>query len=166
MKKILILLPLLLILSSCGPLTPVGWSKQSSIVEIARSQLGKGEEGGNNHGVSVRKYTRGSEVAWCAGFVSWVLQESGHQQKYLLSAREYWAHYKTHRTKNPRPGDIICFYRGSRGNRLGHVGIIEEVKGFKIITIEGNVGKYPAKVKRVEYQIGKIPKLLGFIRIS
>lgn len=137
----------------------------SKIVKIAQGELGKGEQGGDNRGVSVRKYTRGKEVAWCAGFVSWVLQKSGRGKTYILSAREYWNIHKNNRVQTPRPGDVIVLYRGSRRDFTGHVGIVERVEGKKIFTIEGNVGSFPAKVKRVQYQLGKISNLIGFVRI-
>ena len=141
-------------------------SAENRIVEIARSQLGKGEIGGNNKGSQVKAYTLGQEVSWCAGFVSWVLKEAGvSRQKYLLSARRYWVDYKANRVKTPRAGDIICFYRGIRGDWIGHVGIVEKVQGQTLVTIEGNVGRYPARVKEIRYRIGHIPHLLGFVRI-
>ncbi len=133
-----------------------------SIVEVARSQLGMGEIGGGNRGPVVKKYTKGKEVAWCAGFVSWVLENSGKGKSYILRARSYWDMYRANRVKNPASGDIIVF---KRGNGKGHAGIVESVNGTKITTIEGNVGKYPAKVKRISYQLGKIPNLIGFVRI-
>lgn len=135
----------------------------SEIVEIAKSQIGRGETMSDNHGKDVRRYTRGQDVAWCAGFVSWVLTEAGRlrDSQYFLSAREYW-NMTDKRVKEPRPGDVICFTRGS--GWTGHVGIIEKIEGNKIITIEGNVGKFPAKVKRVTYN-GHIKNLLGFVRL-
>lgn len=142
------------------------FSNSEKIIKIAQSQIGKGEQYGNNKGPEVKKYTKGKEISWCAGFVSWTLDKANISKKgYILSAKEYWNKYKINRVKEPRPGDVICFYRGSRGDWTGHVGIIEKVQGQKITTIEGNVGPYPAKVMRKIYTLGHIPKLLGFIRI-
>lgn len=157
---ILVLLAVLLI-AGCHE------TAHADVVAIAQSQIGRGEIGGDNKGPSVKMYTRGREVAWCAGFVSWVLKEEGlFRDEYLLSARAFWTKYKAHRVTNPRPGDIICFYRGSRGGTLGHVGIVEKVDAGYITTIEGNKGAFPAKVKRCRYKIGEIKKLLGFVRLT
>ena len=134
-----------------------------SIVDVAKSQIGLGETCGDNCGKSIRKYTNGDNVAWCASFVSWVLKQSNKLSLgYLRSAKSYWQNGK--RVSNPKPGDIICFYRGAPNASTGHVGIVESVYGNTIVTIQGNVGKYPSKVKRITYQINRIPKLLGFIR--
>lgn len=136
------------------------------IVAVAQSQLGKGEIGGDNRGQYVKKYTHGKETAWCAGFVSWVIREAGYKEPYLLSAKTYWKSFHNKRITHPRPGDIICFYRGSRGGRQGHVGIVKSVRGMEVYTIEGNVGRYPAVVKEFHYRIGSIPHLLGFVRVQ
>lgn len=135
-----------------------------SIVEVAVGELGKGEISGDNKGAEVKKYTKGQEVAWCAAFVSYVRSRSGDKSNYLLSAKSYWEIYKEKRVKNPKPGDIICFYRGSRSGNRGHVGIVEKVDDKYVYTIEGNKGAYPAKVKRLRYEKDNIPKLLGYVR--
>ena len=157
---------LMAILACVLILTGVVHAEESSqIVKVAQSQIGIGENGGDNRGKIVRKYTKGKEVAWCAGFVSWVIREATQRKYYTLSAKNYWNDFKDNRVSNPRPGDIICFNRGTSG-RLGHVGIVETVKGGIITTIEGNVGKYPAKVKRLTYKVNHIPNLLGFVRTT
>ena len=138
-------------------------SADTNIVSIARSQIGLGEIGGDNKGSVVRQYTKGSEVAWCAGYVSWVMKKAGYMDgRYYLRARDFWE--KEHHVKNPRAGDVIVFSRG-KNPRLGHVGIVESVKDGVITTIEGNTGEYPSKVKRITYR--KTPKnLLGFVRLN
>ncbi len=131
----------------------------SDIIGIAQSQIGQGEIGKDNGGPTVRKYTRGQEVPWCAGFVSWVFHTSGRDIPYHLSARSY-LRYK--RVKSPKAGDLIIFRRGANG---GHIGIIESVEDGRITTIEGNKGTYPARVKRFAYTLGHIKNLLGFVRL-
>lgn len=131
---------------------------QPAIVMIAESQIGKGEQGGDNRGPIVMQYTRGQEVAWCAGFVSWVRFHAGFKGDYFLAARSY---LKFPHVSRPRAGDLIILRRAG-GN---HVGIVEDVRGSTVRTIEGNVGPYPARVKRVTYTLGSIPNLLAFVRI-
>jgi len=134
----------------------------NEMVRIAQSQIGKGEIYGDNKGPEVKKYTKGQEVAWCAAFVSWVRFRSGQSDNYFLAARSYWKNYGHKRVGVPRPGDLIVFSRGSKG---GHIGIVEKVQGGTITTIEGNSGKFPAKVRRFTYKLGSIKNLLGFIRV-
>ncbi len=139
-----------------------GCHASPSLVVVAQSQIGKGEIGGNNKGVFVEKYTKDQDVAWCAGFVSWVRFQAGAKHNYLLSARSYWRLYHRQAVPVPRAGDLIVF---SRGRHQGHIGIVEKIQGQTITTIEGNVGPYPATVRRFHYQIGHIHHLLGFIRL-
>ena len=131
----------------------------ASVLDIARSQIGQGEIGGDNRGATVKKYTHGQEVAWCAGFVSWTLHKAGKTTPYMLAARSY-LNVGT-KVKNPKPGDVVVFKR--KGG--GHVGIVESVDGDRLVTIEGNVGKFPARVKRMTYRLDHMSNLLGFIRV-
>lgn len=137
-------------------------AKANEIVRIAESQIGKGEIGGNNRGLEVERYTKGKDCAWCAAFVSWVLSRSGHNEHYFLSARSYWKAYANKKVERPQPGDLIIFKRGSFG---GHIGIVEKIQGQTVTTIEGNVGRYPARVREFKYHLNHIPHLLGFVRI-
>lgn len=144
-------------------------SKQSRLLYYARHEIGKGELGADNAGPDVFKYTHGQKSPWCAAFVSYVMDYSGiHDFGYLLSARSYYnkarvmGRLKHH---DPRPGDLIVFSRGQAHSWTGHIGIIENVGPDRITTIEGNVGLYPAYVKRCSYRLGAIPHLLGFIKL-
>lgn len=133
-----------------------------SVVDIARSQIGHGEIGGDNRGKYVKEYTRGREVAWCAGFVSWVLNKAKRTKNYHLRARSFWEDYRFNRVRTPKPGDVVVF---KRGNKSGHVGIVESYSKGILRTIEGNSGEFPAKVKRKTYKTSEIKNLLGYVRI-
>jgi surface antigen len=65
------------------------------------------------------------------------------------------------KVNHPQPGDIAVFTRQGGG----HVGIVEKVNRFTITIIEGNVGDYPAKVKRITYK-EKPKQLLAYIRLG
>lgn len=136
-------------------------SASQSTVAVAVSQIGNGEISCDNCGEYVKQYNRGLEAAWCAGFASWVMHQSGRMDgRYYLRARDYWKNEK--HVSDPRPGDVVVFSRGNNPE-LGHVGILEKISGETMVVIEGNSGKFPAKVKRVCYS--KKPKtLLGFVR--
>jgi uncharacterized protein (TIGR02594 family) len=139
-----------------------------NIVKNASYEIGNGEIGGDNKGKYVQMYCGQQNVSWCAGFVSYVLNRSGVKELgYNLSARQilYKGRKLGWEVKQPQAGDIIVFWRGSKNGSLGHTGIIEKVENNTIYTIEGNVGKYPAKVKRFQYKKSEIKNLLGFVRI-
>jgi len=158
MKKYIILLTLLYTTTA-----------HAGIVEVAQSNIGKGEVGGNNKGAFVKLVNKGLEASWCAGFVSYTLKEAGITTlKYNLSAKAIYneAKSKNMLTKEPKAGNLICFWRGKKNGWQGHIGIIESVDNEYIYTIEGNVGNYPAKVAKYKYARNDIPKLLGFVEVK
>jgi len=135
----------------------------ADMISVARSQIGQGELFGNNRGPAIRQYLNGREgLPWCAGFVSYCLREAGYELPYTLRAKEFLKFGK--RVKNPKPGDLIVFSRQGGG----HIGIVSEVypKDKIIITIEGNLGNYPSKVKEVHYKLGRIKNFMAFVRIK
>lgn len=160
--KLASLIVLALLLSGCSDEV----FASNKLVEIARTQVGLGEKGKDNAGDIVLKYTKGRQIPWCASFVSWSLEQAGYSGGYLFSARSFWTSGSFERVSVPREGDIVVFTRGNPKGRMGHVGIVERVDGGKLTTIEGNVGSYPAHVKRRHYTLGKMPRLLGFVRLS
>lgn len=133
----------------------------ADIVSVAQSQIGHGEMFGNNMGPDVGKYLGGRQgLPWCAGFVSYCAKRSGLNIPYTLRAKDFLKLGK--KVSNPQAGDLIVFtHQGG-----GHVGIIEKVTKEIITTIEGNLGDYPSKVKRVSYKRNHIKNLLGFVRLA
>lgn len=60
------------------------------MLKNARMELGRGEQFGNNCGPDVMRYLDGRQnLPWCAGFVSYVLRESGYKIPYLLRAKSF-----------------------------------------------------------------------------
>ena len=141
-------------------LVGIASAAEPALVVVARAQIGNGETWGDNRGAYVRKYLNGKEnLPWCAGFVSYCFRRAGYNMPYTLRAKDYLKYGK--QVKKPIPGDLIVLSRSGGG----HVGIIEQVKGDTITTIEGNTGKYPSKVKRIVYK-GKPKNLIAYIRIN
>ena len=129
---------------------------------IARAQIGCGEVGGDNRGKYVRRYLDGQErLPWCAGFVSYCVREAGYKTKYTLRARSYLNIGK--RVRNPLPEDIVVFSRGRKP--CGHVGIIEKVSEDGFVSIEGNTGSYPSKVRRINHKFNE-KNIIGFVRLG
>jgi len=83
----------------------------------------------------------------------------------MASAKGLWyaAARKGMTTLDPQPGDLVVWSRGSPSGPLGHVGIVSKRDGEEIETLEGNRG---SKVAFYKYNLGKMPRLLGFIRIE
>ena len=162
------------------------------ILEVAIEEIeaGAGEIGENNSGPWVEKYLNGiveSPANWCCGFICWcineafgilrnyaklnVLEKWPWIPEYTLSARNLFRQFIARDAiregdEIPEPGDLIFFWRESPASWLGHVGIVEKVNGFELLTIQGNTGNFPSKVKRIKYQNWKtIKTLLGFGRL-
>jgi uncharacterized protein (TIGR02594 family) len=82
-------------------------------------------------------------TAWCAAFVSWVLEQAGIRSTRSAWAKSYldWGSALDH----PRIGAITVFHRGSgaptsRGQ--GHVGFFAEDRGESIGLLGGNQGNH------------------------
>lgn len=146
------------------------------MVWVAKQELEAGakEIGGNNLGPFVEKYLKPSGIRppqpWCAAFVSWCLRESARINRtipplpYFIRARSFHRDGLTRGllVKEPQPGDIVVWWRDRRDGPLGHVGIVEHRQDQSIQTIEGN--RTP-KVARFNYKLGRMPRLLCFVRI-
>lgn len=108
--------------------------------------LGAEEEGGNNLGQWVRKYMGKDWVGgpWCAGFVSWCLDQTYDDPPYIRGARrlanEVAEEGEQVGVRFIQPGDIISWKRSSGGSYAGHIGIVCAVTCDHVYSIEGNAG--------------------------
>jgi hypothetical protein len=131
-------------------------SGNSQIVAVAQAELAKNVKEipagiDSNSSPDINKYTDGHPEKWCADFVSWVYKEAG--KPFTGGASGGWRlnavgdlvswlkSNGTYTTKQdnsfaPQPGDVVIIDDG--GNPEGHTGIIAEVNGKSITTIEGN----------------------------
>lgn len=115
-----------------------------ALIRIANSQLGVKEQAGNR-GPRIAEYLRivglGEGYSWCAGFVSWCVEQTTKQTnhvsalKYSAGVLAMWNMNKELRVTEPRAGDIFIM-QFSQGK--GHTGIIIGVTDTHITTIEGN----------------------------
>ena len=179
----------------CGPATiasiekemsPTAWFTSIGLqaLDIAITCIGKGEEGGNNSGPFVeglhQKEFDGDDDddgAWCAAFVSTCFEQAverlGIPMPFIRSAGAKDLFYNIGKAgmfvsiPNVRPGDVVCWDRGKKGSWQGHIGFVEgyEQSTGILHTIEGNVGKYPSKVKRFIHDTTIDDRLEGFARV-
>lgn len=147
------------------------------MVKIAETELKKGakEIGGNNRGTFVKKYLQGTGLKvpqpWCAAFASWCLHEAGRKLKikpklpYTAGSRVLLNAAKRLNLVVPEPerGVLVFWTRGNPEGPFGHVGIVCNRKADKIVTIEANTG---GRVCTLQYELGKMPRLLGFARVA
>lgn len=152
-----------------------GWKA----VKVARRELGKGEQGGDNRGPDVRRYhavTGANEGdSWCASFVSYCFQDgnpgampyeptAGARETLKRFKAKGWT-YDAGVASLPEPGDIVVFTRGPVEGWMGHIGIVDGYENGIVTTIEGNKGSFPSVVRRYQYTLGQIDKLLGWGRV-
>ncbi len=147
-------------------------------LETAIQELNAGaqEIGGNNRGPWVRKYLEPAGIdegnSWCASFVSWCYLQACSNDKakmpfaYCPGARallrqfldQGWG-YEPQSGYEPRPGDIVVWWRVSLHGWQGHVGLVHSLKDGMLYTIEGN--RSP-QVQGFSYVMSRMDKLLGF----
>lgn len=128
-----------------------------TVLQIARSEIGHGESFANNYGSDIRRY--GAEgKPWCAAFVSYCLK--GYGLPHILRAKDFVKYGRCVAICEVRPGDIVIFTR--KGG--GHAGIVEKLTSGGFISIEGNTGAFPAKVKRVKHSFGE-KAIYRFVRL-
>jgi len=152
------------------------WGRAVLGVAIEELKAGAGEVGGDNAGPWVRKYLEpaglGEGNSWCASFASWCfLQAAGGDKTrmpfpYSPGARDLlgkfkakgWA-YEPQADYEPKPGDLVFWWRVSLQGWQGHVGLVHQFKDGMLYTIEGN--KSP-RVQGFSYVFSRMEKLLGF----
>ena len=146
---------------------PVQAAVPDRVVRAARAELARGVHempDGSNESPRIARYRSavrwsGGPAAWCGYFASWVAREAGvpvgegGQGIGLVSEFRRWGKRTGRWETAPRRGDVVVF-------RHGHVGIVEQVAGAAVVTIEGNHDNRVARVWRGRGEIR------GFVRLS
>lgn len=152
--------------------------ESKALLEVAISQLGRGEQGGNNSGTWVEMYhgktfdgDDDDDGAWCAAFVSWCCEQVyGDEMPFRRSGGAKRLFRQIGGSGSfidiPDAGDVVCWDRGKPGSWQGHIGIVEKYENGILYTIEGNVGRFPAKVRRFKHNLENDKRRLeGFARL-
>lgn len=145
---------------------------------VAARNLGCGEVGGNNTGPLIEAMGGRAGDDWCALFAGYCYRRAAQllklppplwcwrgakDYKVIETAakrlgRQMAASLGAIKFLDPslaRAGDLVVWHRTAVPWK-GHVGIVERVDPDGILhTIEGNVGKFPAKVKRLVHDVSK-----------
>lgn len=91
------------------------------------------------------KAVSGRAFAWCLVFVWWVFREAGFNLYKTASCTAFVNRYRAFSpgqivTGDYRPGDIVFFDFTGKRKKTEHCGIVTEVSGSIVTTIEGNTG--------------------------
>lgn len=120
--------------------------KANDIIQKAMAEIGITEYPPNSNRCKYNRefYGRdvsGSQYPWCCTFVWWILSSSGVKVPKTASCMamgEYFKKLGRFYTSDPRPGDLVFFHFKTNQRWTNHIGIVAEVKGNEITTIEGN----------------------------
>lgn len=118
-----------------------------SIIDKAQKEVGVYEYPANSNSVKYNTWYYGREVSgasfpWCAVFISWLFDGTGLCKKTASCAEMLeWFEGQNRLVKTPQPGDIVFFRYSTNNRRTNHVGLVIDVKGNTLTTIEGNTSK-------------------------
>lgn len=102
-----------------------------------------------------------TRTPWCAGFVNAILNRTGREGTGSLQARSFLA--LSHKTKNPKVGDIVILKRG-KDPSAGHVGFFEGYEYFEGVKYVKVFGGNTAKSVQTGYF--PITKVLGYRSVA
>ncbi len=118
----------------------------NEIIQKAMTEVGITEYPPNSNNVKYNtefygKPVSGAAYPWCCTFVWWILSTSGVKVPKTASCMAMGDYFKKQGrffTSDPRPGDLVFFHFKTNQRWTNHIGIVAEVKGNEITTIEGN----------------------------
>jgi peptidoglycan hydrolase-like protein with peptidoglycan-binding domain len=132
------------------PAPPAPGGGHANIVNVAARELGtaEGSARANSYSASVGISLSTSDYAWCATFVSWVMDQTGstsYRSSYVSGwvnqARKGGSHL--HIVSTPAPGDIVAYDWNGGNNFTGgqeHIGIFRSGSKSSFTAVEGNTG--------------------------
>ena len=139
----------------------------SKLLEIAISQLGVKEIQGAEDNPAIVNYAKEAgfewinddETPWCSIFMNWCAKKAELEASNKANARSWLTVGSS--ISNPKPGDVVVYWRVDQFSWKGHVGIFVgyDKSGKQIYTLGGNQGN--------EVSISTYPaqQLLGFRRL-
>lgn len=140
------------------------------IIDVAKSQLGVREQPvGSNDGPQIKEYLESVGInfpaPWCAAFVVWChLQADINSMPKTGGVLELWNKSPANRVNPPQPGDVMIL---DYGHGQGHTGIIVEVNGDTLTTIEGNTNDDGSREGyEVAQRTRQANKCKGFLRFG
>lgn len=138
------------------------------LIQIAAGELGVKEVSGRNNNPVIVKYAKEAgfknitddETPWCSIFVNWVCKQAGVQRSGKANARSWL--YVGIPVNNPRPGDIVIFWRDDPESWKGHVGFfMGYTKNLNQVFVLGGNQR-----NSVSIQAYDADKILGFRSLS
>ena len=148
--------------------------RQNAVISLAKTQIGVREET-NKERIAEYLASVGikGKASWCSAFQYWLQKQIYSQPYYPRSAVANSIYDKAVKTGKKVPykaevGDYIVWK--NPGSWTGHVGLVIEVSGDQVKTIEGNTssisvrtgGMVAEKMRHIYHPIGKL-KVRGLV---
>ena len=122
------------------------------VLELAAAEVGVREEGGRNCGPRVEQYLAAVGLPagnpWCAAFVYYVLDKAARELNMRTGCprtgkvARMWRRATIWRSQRPAPGMVfIHLEKPEDPESIGHCGIVTDVAGTHILSIEGNTNQ-------------------------
>lgn len=139
----------------------------SNILKLAISELGTTEIKGDQHNSRIIEYAHQAgfnfinddETPWCSIFINWLASKLNIEKSNKLDARS-WLNIGQE-ISDPKPGDIVIFWRGERDGWKGHVAVFLGYDSKNNIFCIG--GNQSNSVSIATYDSNKV---LGFRRLQ
>ncbi|MCX2483748.1 peptidoglycan-binding protein [Pedobacter sp. MR2016-24] len=114
-------------------------TRREGVVKRATNEIGVREATGRNDGKRVIQFLAAvnlkSPEPWCAAFVSWVFLHEGFPEPKSGWSPDLFP--KSRLARSALPGNVLGIYFADK-KRIAHVGLITEVNGSWITSVEGN----------------------------
>lgn len=135
---------------------------QSLMVSTAQKYIGTAEPKGDDQFITAYNKTVGTsfnmETAWCAIFVTYCARMAGVPTTVIpnfasctVSIDTFWKPKGLWKLQTsgytPKPGDLIYYDWSGNRKTAQHVGIVKQVSGNNVITIEGNTSNPAGKTQ-------------------
>ncbi len=131
--------------------TPAHAVAPPDVVATAKGEVGtpEGSARANSYGAAVGLYDSTHDYAWCAAFVSWLMENTGATSYRSASVGDWIAmadanSYGLSLTDTPQAGDLVAFDWDGNGDYAypkRHIGVVKSVgTDGRFTTIEGNTG--------------------------
>lgn len=116
--------------------------KASEAIVIAKAEVGVSENPANSNLVKYNDWYYGKSgigQPWCCAFIAWIFKNTKLVMK-TASCQEMLAYFERNgqTVTTPKKGDIAFFKYSTNNRRTNHIGIVTDVNGKQIRTIEGN----------------------------
>ena len=119
--------------------------RATDVINKALAEVGVKESPPNSNSVKYilfyyGKPVSGSAYPWCCTFVWWILSSCGIEIPKTASCMALGDYFKKNGRwhTSPQPGDVVFFHFKTNSRWTNHVGIVAEVKGNEITSVEGN----------------------------